>query len=521
MSEASGFTKSVWMSSAAVPGYPPLESDAETDVVIVGAGISGLTTAYLLGQEGVKTIVLDDGPIVSGESARTTAHLASAMDDRYFELERLHGLRGARLAAESHSAAIDEIERIIAAEGISCDFTRLDGFLFPALAADAEMLSRELAAALRAGLRGVEAVKSVPIPTFQTGGALRFARQGQFHPLKYLAGMARAITRDGGRIFAQTHVNEISGGKSAFVRTATGARVTAKAVVVATNSPVNDRVTIHTKQAPYRTYVIAAAIPAGSVPTALYWDTADPYHYIRVQADLAGEGHDTLIVGGEDHKTGQAFDAETRWARLEMWTRERFAISRVTHRWSGQVIEPVDYLAYIGRNPGEANNLYVATGDSGQGMTHGTIAGMLLRDLIVGRPNPWAELYSPARISPGSADEFIRENTNMAAQYTDWLTPGDVNAKERIPAGEGAIVRHGMSKVAVFRDESGELHECSATCPHLGGIVKWNSAEKTWDCPVHGSRFDCFGKVVNGPAITDLTPLRARQTVNEREPSRG
>ncbi len=243
------------------------------------------------------------------------------------------------------------------------------------------------------------------------------------------------------------------------------------------------------------------------MPAALYWDTADPYHYIRITED-ADANFDLLIVGGEDHRTGQMDDAGLRYQRLEQWTRERFPPGEVTFRWSGQVQEPIDCLGFIGHNPMDRENVYIATGDSGQGMTHGTLAGLIITDLIIGRESPWARLYDPARIS-GVRDlgEFMKDGMTMALQYAKWLTPGDAETETAVPRGSGAVIRQGANKIAVYCDEEGHLHECSAVCPHLGGIVSWNEGEKSWDCPVHGSRFDCFGKVVNGPAKEDLEPI--------------
>jgi nitrite reductase/ring-hydroxylating ferredoxin subunit len=363
-------------------------------------------------------------------------------------------------------------------------------------------------------------------PLFDTGPCLRFPRQAQFHPLKYLAGLARAIVRDGGQIFTQTHADTIEGGEPGRVMISTGLSITADAVVVATNTPVNDRLVIHTKQAPYQTYVIGAQVLRGAVPKGLYWDTPDPYHYVRL-ANVAPEGtssdetasYDTLIVGGEDHKTGQADDADERYARLEAWTRECFPmVEAIASRWSGQVMEPVDSLAFIGSNPLDAPNVYIATGDSGNGMTHGTIAGILLTDLIVGRPNAWAALYDPARRTLRAVKEFVRENLNVAAQYTDWMTAGDVDSPDEITAGTGAVMRQGLTKVAVYRDEQGAVHTYSAECPHLGCVVDWNSLEKTWDCPCHGSRFDPYGRVVNGPANSNLERVDVEENTTSASP---
>jgi len=523
MKTDNGQTTSVWMRTAdAPPAQAQLGADVQADVVVVGAGIAGLTTAYLLTKEGKRVVVIDDGNVAGGETCRTTAHISNALDDRYYELEKLHGEAGARLAAESHTAAIDRVEAIVNEEKIDCDFARVDGYLFVPPGDDPAQLDDELKAAHRAGLAGVERVERAPVDSFDTGAALHFPRQAQFHILKYLQGVAAAVRRGGGEIYTQTHASKIEGGKEeARVETSNGATVTARAVVVATNTPVNDRVAIHTKQAPYRTYVVGARVPRGSVPNILLWDTPDPYHYVRLQRDSEGAGDgagdhesggsDVLIVGGEDHKTGQADDAEARFGRLEAWTRERFPqVESFEYRWSGQVMEPVDGLAFIGRNPLDSDNVYIATGDSGNGMTHGTIAGILLTDLISGRANKWAELYSPSRkpLSLSAAKDFAGENLNVAAQYTDLVTPGEVSDASEIKAGDGAIIRRGLTKVACYRDDAGALHERSAICTHLGCVVQWNSGEKTWDCPCHGSRFHrADGHVVNGPAINALAEV--------------
>ena len=508
-----GQSVSLWMATN-VPDRSALEEDAHADVCIVGAGIAGITTAFLLAKQGKSVIVLDDGAVGGGETQRTTAHLSNALDDRYFEIERLHGAEGARLAAASHTAAIDRIESIIGEEQIACDFVRLDGYLFLPPGGSVELLERELAAAHRAGLGDVELLPNTPLLCFDTGPCLRFPHQAQFHPLMYLAGVARAIERAGGRIFTGTHAETIKGGKPARVKTSNGRTVTADAVVVATNSPVNDLVEIHTKQAAYMTYVMGAIIPHGAVATALYWDTLNPYHYVRVHpvatevgmTERSGtERHDILIVGGEDHKTGQAPAHSDPYARLEAWARERFPmIQEVKYRWSGQVLETIDGLAFIGRNPLDHPNVFIVTGDSGMGLTHGTIAGVLLTDLILGHENPWTTLYDPSRKTLRALGRFVKENFNLAKQYGDWLTGGDVDSPEQIKPGEGAVIRRGLTKIAVYRDEQGVCHECSAICPHLGGIVHWNDTEKTWDCPCHGSRFDRLGGVLDGPANRDL-----------------
>jgi glycine/D-amino acid oxidase-like deaminating enzyme/nitrite reductase/ring-hydroxylating ferredoxin subunit len=478
---------------------------------VIGAGIAGLTTAYLLAHEGQSVIVIDDGAPASGQTGVTTAHLSNEIDDRYTEMVRLHGEEGARLACDSHRAAIARIESIADREPIACEFERVSGYLFLAREHDEGLLREELDAARLAGAE-VEWLARAPVEGFESGPCLHFPRQAQFHPLKYINGLAAAFERAGGRLYGGTRAMSVAGGQPARVETASGRTITARAVVVATNVPFNDLVAIHTKQTAYHTYVIAARLAPGAVTPALYWDTHDPYHYVRLQRmtnrELGGDNDETvdlLIVGGEDHKAGQASDAQERYEQLEIWMRQHFpAAAEVEFRWSGQVMESQDGLAFIGRNPLDHENVFVATGDSGMGLTHGTIAGMLLTDLIVGRSNRWADLYDPSRIRAGAAGEFLKHNVNVAAQYASYVTPGEVGSVDEIVPNTGAVIREGLSKVAVFRDEAGELHRRSAVCTHLGCIVGWNPAASTWDCPCHGSRFDPYGTVINGPAKDDL-----------------
>ena len=505
MHDDTGQSESVWMRTAEMPDLSHLPDDAVADVCIVGAGIAGLTTAYLAGKAGKAVVVLDGGGIGNRETARTTAHLSNAIDDGYAEIERVHGEDSARLAAESHTEAIRTIERIVRNERIDCGFERVDGYLFCPPDGSLETLDEELEAAHRAGLTDVTRGDRAPFTGFETTRCLRFPQQAQFHPLQYLAGLVRAIQSQGGRLYTDTRVTSIAGGDNAPARieTASGRIVTADWVVVATNTPINDIVTMHTKVAPYRTYAIGARVPRDSVVKALYWDTEDPYHYVRVHPYDADS--DVLIVGGEDHKTGQADDVEARYQRLADWARVRFpAIRQVAFRWSGQVMESIDGLAFIGRNPGDKPNVLIVTGDSGMGLTHGTIAGLVLTDTMMGRKNRWAELYDPARVRVRAAREFAQENLNVAAQYTDWIAGSEPESADRIPPGSGGVIRRGLSKLAVYRDESGALHARSAVCPHLGCLVRWNPGEHSWDCPCHGSRFDPYGKVLGGPAPSDL-----------------
>lgn len=505
MNNDSGATTSLWMATQEVSGPGPLKEDAQADVCVVGAGLAGLSAAYLLAKEGHSAVVLEDGPVGGGATGRTTAHLSTHLDDGYREYERVHGKEGARTAANAASAALDRIERNIQEEGIDCDFARLDAFLWTPPSQSDEALDRELEACHRAGLTNVERLARVPIDFFDSGKCLRIPRQGQFHPLRYLAGLEKALARHGGRLYTGTHAKGIEDGAVCEVGTADGPRVSAGAVIVATNVPINDRIAIHSKQAPYRTYAFAARIPENSVPSALYWDTDHPYHYARVHTERRnGENRDFLIVGGEDHRTGQDREYGERFQRLEEWARRHFpVIQAVEYRWSGQVMEPIDGLGWLGRNPGN-ENVYVISGDSGDGMIHGTIGAMLCTDLITKRANPWEKLFDPGRVPAGALGRFAGMQLDVVSKYVDYVTPGEIESPEALAPGEGAILRRGLKKLAVYRDERGVIHERSAVCPHMQCIVSWNPVEKSWDCPCHGSRFDAYGRVYNGPANTDL-----------------
>lgn len=513
MKSPDGATETIWYEKAELPTFraPGTSTKMEADVCVIGAGIAGLTTAYLAAKAGRSVAVFDEGPIASGQTGRTSAHLASAIDDRFVEIERLHGRDGSRLAYESHAAAIDAIERISREEKIDCEFERLDAFLSSVPGDPPDLLDKELEAAKRAGLADVEMVERGGL---DQNRCIRFGNQARFHPLLYMAGLANAIKRMGGHIYVGRRVMDVQGAdpktkKPARVKLQ-GMRKTfaAQHIVVATNTPapINDWFGIYTKQSSYRTYMVGAEVPLGSVADALYWDTGDPYHYVRLERSKDGRS-DVLLIGGEDHKTGQFPQSAAPFTALETFGRLHFPMmGEVRYRWSGQVQEPADGLAFIGRALTDKEEVFVATGDSGMGLTHGTIAGLLINDLISGKPNPWEKLYDPSRKMMNS--EFVTENVNVVKQYVDFVTPGQINSVEEVPRGEGAVMRDGLSKIAVYRDPQGRVHKCSAVCTHLQCIVQWNAIEHTWDCPCHGSRFDPRGHVIIGPAIEDLPPVK-------------
>jgi glycine/D-amino acid oxidase-like deaminating enzyme/nitrite reductase/ring-hydroxylating ferredoxin subunit len=533
----SGSNESSWYANIEEPiksskltyNIPSSSSGEPVDVAIIGGGIAGLTTAYLLSKSGNKVVVIEDGYIGSGETGRTTAHITHALDDRYYNLEQKHGLDGARNAADSHTAAINLIESTVKEENINCDLERLDGFLFLDPTDRKESLNKELEATHRAGITTTEIVEKAPPQSFDTGPCIRFPNQAQFQPLKYLRGLYNSLSSNKVQIFTETHAQKVN---SDNIETADGYTVKTRNIVIATNAPIIDKTSkIYDKQDAYRTYVIGARIKKGAVPTALYWDTGNqnsenlvaPYHYVRIQKmdNDDNKNYDLLIVGGEDHQTGNISspeDIEKRYSELESWTRDRFPIEEIEYKWSGQVMEPQDSIAFIGHNPGDnGNNIYIATGDSGNGITHGTIAGILLTDLILGKSNPWTALYDPSRMprqNPGAKFEEGREaqfqeaekSSNQYNQENDKKSPSEGEEKaasiESLTEIQGMVLEE--KKIAVYKDHKGHLHTYSAVCTHLGCIVTWNNSEKSFDCPCHGSRFSPTGNVINGPANTPL-----------------
>jgi glycine/D-amino acid oxidase-like deaminating enzyme/nitrite reductase/ring-hydroxylating ferredoxin subunit len=498
-------TVSLWASVKVAPDAVPLSRDEHVDVVVVGSGIAGLSVAYEFALAGKRVAVVDRGKIGSGMTARTTAHLTSICDDFFSELIKRRGREMARAFYESQSAAIDRIEAIQQAENIDCAFRRLEGFLFPASGEHETILERELEAAQEIGI----AVQRTPGLPFAAGNAtpvLRYPHQATFHPLKYLRGLASGIRSRGGMLFEGTVVETIEeAADRVLAKTTSGFKLTGTWAVVATNSPINDRVALHTKQSPYRTYAISFEIDRGIVPDGLYWDTEDPYHYLRLQP---GEGvKDYLIVGGEDHKTGTADDAERRFAALTAWTRRLVPdLGRETHRWSGQVMETIDYAGFIGRNPGN-ERVFVVTGDSGEGMSHGVAASLLIPDLVLKGDSPWRELYDPSRKTPKAIGDFLTENSTAIKNFAEYIAPGEISSIDDLLPGHGAIVREGLTKIAAFRDEDGTLYKRSASCTHVGCHVHWNSLERCWDCPCHGSHFAVDGTALNGPAVSPLAEL--------------
>ena len=505
-------TSSFWYKDAGLERRPALAADATCDLLVVGSGIAGLSSAYEAARAGRSVVVIDRAENIGGVmTPRTTAHLSTELDDYYHVLIDARGEEEARLYYDSQVAAVNRIEAICRHERIAADFARLDGFLVPAEAAHMAELEDEYAACRKLGV-AVEWSDEAPFPLPAGTRALRFPEQGRFHPLKYVRGLVGAIQERGGRIHgATTYVDHREEDDAVVIETEAGTTIRAGAALFATNSPVNDKVAIHTKQVPDRTYVIAGPVPRGSVRDALTWDTLDAYHYARLQP-LDGPD-DLLIVGGEDHRSGEATDMDQRFERLEHWTRDHFPSLREVHYcWSGQVMEPVDFMPYSGVNPGN-ERIYVHTGDSGQGITNGVAGALNFAALLMDEKAHFADLFSPARkpASTTAMREFVTGRAHDLKDLAGYVTGGDVASTDDIAPGEGAIVRRGAHKIAAYRDANGTLLERSAVCTHVGCIVHWNPLEKCWDCPCHGSQFQPDGSVINGPAIQPLATVDHEQ----------
>ncbi|HEY6160438.1 MAG TPA: FAD-dependent oxidoreductase [Bacteroidia bacterium] len=502
----SGGNISYWVNTMQAMSYKKPDHDMSTDVLVIGGGIAGLSVAYAVARSGRQVVLVEDGYIGSGETGRTTAHLVTALDDRYYSLFKMFGEKKTKLIAESHAAAIDFIEDAVKREKIDCDFKRVPGYLFLHPSDNANSIKKEFDATRKAGIE-ISLVEGPPGVKQYYGPALEFPRQARFHPMRYLKGLCDAIERYNGILFTHTHAKEID---HTGIVTESGFKISADHIVVATNTPVNDRFSIHLKQYPMRTYVIGAKVKKGSLPDVLWWDTGDfdlnsdipPYHYVRLEE--YNDKYDLLICGGEDHpvglpeKDGKPVD---RFQLLVNWAKEHFPIEDIVSKWSGQVMEPMDSMGYIGRNPHDKGNVYIVTGDSGNGMTHGTIAGMLISDLINGIKNDWENIYDPSRLKLLTAGVTMFKELvgNMISYYRNKQVGGP-NELFDIEKLNGKVITWEGKKYGVYRDEKDEMHFVSADCTHLGCIVKWNRVERSWDCPCHGSRFSYRGQTMNGPA---------------------
>lgn len=500
----SALSRSYWSESADVPGFPPIDRDEHADVVVIGGGGTGLTAAYLLAKAGRSVVVLERGRCAQMDTGHTSAHLTMVTDTRLSELVARFGRTHAQAVWDAGLAAIAQIDAIVREHRIDCGFEWVDGYLHArggaAEAGQAETFRHEAALAQEMGF-DVEYLADVPLIG---GPGIRFESQARINPSRYCAGLAREISAAGGRIYEQSAADEFCAAPLS-VR-ANGRTVSCSDIVVATHNPLVgsgsavSATLFQTKLALYTSYVVAGRVAKGTVPDALFWDTGDPYRFLRI--DPVAD-HDLVLWGGEDHKTGQVSDTAACYARLEEALRAMIPGIAVTHRWSGQVIETPDGLPYIGQTAGHQ---YAATGFCGNGLTFGTLAAVMAGDAILGQSNPWAELFAPDRKALGRGLwEYVKENADYPYyMIRDRFAGAESRSLRSVKRGQGKVIEQGGHKLAVYRDDSGAATVRSATCTHLGCVVAWNPAEHTWDCPCHGSRFRPDGDVIAGPAETPL-----------------
>ena len=502
---ATSASRPYWLDPPVEAAFPPLAEDIETEILVIGGGITGVTTAWLLAREGRHVTLVERETIGARDSGHTTAHLTYMTDTRLSELIATFSRKQAQLAWQAGKEAMVLIRDAVESLSIDCGLGLVPGYLAAAEEADQSLegvslrqeadLIRELG--FDVGIDGVNPI---------TGStAIRFPDQMKFHPLKYLHALARDAVNHGARIFENTEVDGFED-EPRRVRAA-GHDLRYRKVVIATHVPLQGSANtlgaafFQTKLSLYSSYAVPARIPAAQVKELIWSDTADPFRYLRMEK-LGDSG--LAIFGGEDHKTGQEADTAARFTRLEQWLARWLPEAVVTHRWSGQVVETVDGLPFIGES---AENQFIATGFSGNGYTFGTAAAIMARDWVKGIDHPWTDVFRPGRKSAPSIKEYLKEN----ADYPVHMVRDRIKTPEgdpgRLKSGEGEVMEYDGERIAAYRDPQGELHLCSAVCPHLGCIVAWNPAEQTWDCPCHGSRFAADGKVIAGPAESDLKEL--------------
>ncbi|MBS1189775.1 MAG: oxidoreductase [Rhodocyclaceae bacterium] len=486
---------SLWLDTTPETGFPPLPEGLEVDVVVVGGGLAGLTAATLLKEAGRTVAVLEAGRIVHGVTGHTTAKITALHTLIYDHLIRHAGEAKARAYGEAQQAAIEQVAARVRDKAIDCDFVRSDAYTYTESPEEKGRIEAEVEAAQRLGLPATY-LEDTPLP-FPVEAAVRFDGQARFHPRKYLLALARDLPGEGSHIFEATRVLDVTPGEPCQVTTDRG-RVAARDVIVASHFPFADKALFASRLQPHRSYVLALRLD-GPPPDGLFIDTGENF---SLRPQPLPDGDTLLLVGGEGHRAGEGGDTVARYQRLEVWARGRLPVRAVEYRWSTQDNFTVDRIPYIGPTTQHSRHLYVATGFNGWGMTNGTVAGMLLRDLILEGDNPWAAVFDPSRMNLNDVPELVRQNARIAAHLVaDRVHRTD---PDTVGPGEGKVVHTLHGNVALYRDEAGLIHRLSPVCTHMGCILHWNPAERSWDCPCHGSRFGVGGEVLHGPALRPL-----------------
>lgn len=494
--------ESFWVGTAPDVSFPTLSGDIAVDVAVIGGGIVGLTTALLVKQSGRSVAVIEARRIGRQATGNSTAKVTSQHAAIYAQLIRSHGRDGAQAYADANQAAVERVAGLVQALAIDCDLERKPAYVFTRSEAQVAALREEAEAARSLDLPA-ELATDLALP-FPVTLAMRFTGQLQFHPCKYLAGLARHVDGGGSHVFENTRASDVESGAPARVVTNRGT-VKAGAVVVATHLPVISQGMYFAKAYPHSQPILAAEIDGSVAPDGMFISIDTPvFSFLRTRH----QGRLYLVAAGGHTKPGQAEELRQAMAELERRVRDGFAVREIAWRWTNQDYMPMDHVPFVGR-PSADEPVYVATGFHGWGLSNGTAAAMIIADAIAGRANPWAALFDAARMKPmASAPTFLAENVQVAKRLIGGYLARRPDAADLGP-GEAAVLERDGGKVAAYRDAAGALHEVSAVCTHMKCVVAWNPVARSWDCPCHGSRFDPDGRVLEGPAVTPLAPRAA------------
>lgn len=510
-----GAKRSLWQNE---PSYVPQKHNfigAAYDVVVVGGGMTGVVTAYLLQQQGKRCLLAEANNLGFGTTGGTTAHLNTLLDTPYTTISSNFNKDTARLVADAASDAIKLIEGHINSLAIECEFARTEAYLFSQDEDETKELDRILNASLEAGL-DAGYVLDLPIPVaFEK--AVRFNDQAKFHPMKYLNGIAKAFESIGGQIVGQCRVTSVDESEEMLSISTSQGRISAKNIVYATHIPPGINL-LHLRCAPWRSYAMAVKLSNGNYPDGLIYDMKDPYHYYRTQRI---DGQDFLIAGGKDHKTGADEKTEKSFLTLSAHLQRIFDIADITHQWSSQYFESADGLPYIGVLPGVSERVYVATGFGGNGMIYSHVAAVELSHHILTGKSYYDESFSPSRIKPVAGfTNFVTHNSEVIKHFVGkWFATTHLEELSQLAPGEGKVVTFDGKRIALSKDENGKIHAVSPLCTHMKCNVAWNGAELSWDCPCHGARYSLDGKVLTGPADHDLETIELRELFSKAKAS--
>jgi glycine/D-amino acid oxidase-like deaminating enzyme/nitrite reductase/ring-hydroxylating ferredoxin subunit len=492
---------SFWIATTPQTDYPPLIDGTSVDVAVVGAGITGVTAAVLLKRAGKTVALIEAKRIVEGATGYTTAKVTAGHGAGYSKIRQGFGEDGTRTYAKANEAALERIAQFVDGDGIDCDFERRTNYVYADSQEEVADLRQEAEVERQAGL-GTTLVDETPLP-FGVAAALKLDHQAQFHPRKYLLALAASIPGDGCHVFEWSRVKNVKHGEPCDVETDRGV-LRARDVILATHLPILDRGLFFVKAYPHRSYAVAAPIADSDDPEGMYINAGSPTRSVRTLRD----GDRVLIqVGGNGHKVAEEEDTPARYDQLEEFLREHWpGAGEVEYRWSTQDYMPHDQVPYVGRLQRRTEHILLATGFNKWGMTNGTAAAMILADAVLGRKNPWAELFDSKRLVRRSGlPSFVKENASAGVHFfADRVSRADRATVEGLTPGDGAVVRIRGRKTAVYRDEQGTLHGLSPVCRHLYCLVHWNEAERSWDCPCHGSRYAGDGRMIEGPTTEDL-----------------